>query len=304
MLNTNQKIWMDGKLVNWYDAKVHVMTHTLHYGLGAFEGIRCYKTEKGSAIFRLDEHVDRLFASAAIFMLEIPFTKAEIKAAIIKTVKVNMLKECYIRPLVYIGYGAMGLYPRDNPIKVSIAAWPWGAYLGEEGLEKGIRIKVSSFTRHHVNSAMTVAKVCGYYVNSQLAKKEAIYCGFDEAVLLDTEGYVSEGSGENIFIVRNNEIKTPPLHSILEGVTRDSIVQIAKNLKIPLREDRFTRDEVYIADEAFFTGTAAEITPIREIDGRKIGAGKRGKITGKLQKTFFDIVKGKNRKYESWLTRI
>jgi len=304
MLNKTDKIWMDGKLVDWDDAKVHVLTHTLHYGLGAFEGIRCYKTEKGPAIFRLDEHVDRLFASAAIFMLEIPFSKAEIKAAIIKTVKVNKLKECYIRPLVYIGYGAMGLYPKGNPVNVSISAWPWGAYLGDEALEKGIRVKVSSFARHHIGSTMTMAKACGYYVNSQIAKKEAITGGFDEALLLDTDGYVSEGSGENIFIVRNDVLKTTPLTSILEGITRDSIIQIAKDIKIPLREKRFTRDEVYIADEAFFTGTAAEITPIRELDGRKIGIGKRGKITGKLQKIFFDIVKGKNRKYESWLTRI
>ncbi|MBS1126144.1 MAG: ilvE [Nitrospirae bacterium] len=295
---------MDGKLVNWDEAKIHVLTHTLHYGLGAFEGIRCYKTDKGSAIFRLDEHVDRLFASAGIYMLDIPFSKAEIKSAIIKTVTANRLKECYIRPLVYIGYGAMGLYPKDNPIKVSIAAWPWGAYLGDEGLEKGIRIKVSSFTKNQVNSTMARAKISGAYVNSQIAKKEAIACGYDEALLLDTEGYVSEGSGENIFIVRNNEIKTTPLTSILEGITRDSIMQIAREVKIPLKEERFTRDEVYIADEAFFTGTAAEITPIREVDGRKIGLGKRGKITEKLQRIFFDIVKGKNKKYESWLTRI
>jgi len=295
---------MDGKLVNWDEAKIHVLTHTLHYGLGAFEGIRCYKTDKGSAIFRLDEHVDRLFASAGIYMLDIPFSKAEIKSAIIKTVTANRLKECYIRPLVYIGYGAMGLYPKDNPIKVSIAAWPWGAYLGDEGLEKGIRIKVSSFTKNQVNSTMARAKISGAYVNSQIAKKEAIACGYDEALLLDTEGYVSEGSGENIFIVRNKEIKTTPLTSILEGITRDSIMQIAKEAKIPLKEERFTRDEVYIADEAFFTGTAAEITPIREVDGRKIGLGKRGKITEKLQRIFFDIVKGKNKKYESWLTRI
>jgi len=295
---------MDGKLVNWHEAKIHVLTHTLHYGLGAFEGIRCYKTDKGSAIFRLDEHVDRLFASAGIYMLDIPFSKAEIKSAIIKTVTANRLKECYIRPLVYIGYGAMGLYPKDNPIKVSIAAWPWGAYLGDEGLEKGIRIKVSSFTKNQVNSTMARAKISGAYVNSQIAKKEAIACGYDEALLLDTEGYVSEGSGENIFIVRNNEIKTTPLTSILEGITRDSIMQIAREIKIPLKEERFTRDEVYIADEAFFTGTAAEITPIREVDGRKIGLGKRGKITEKLQRIFFEIVKGKNKKYESWLTRI
>jgi len=304
MLNKTEKIWMDGKLVNWDEAKIHVLTHTLHYGLGAFEGIRCYKTDKGSAIFRLDEHVDRLFASAGIYMLDIPFSKAEIKSAIIKTVTANRLKECYIRPLVYIGYGAMGLYPKDNPIKVSIAAWPRGAYLGDEGLEKGIRIKVSSFTKNQVNSTMARAKISGAYVNSQIAKKEAIACGYDEALLLDTEGYVSEGSGENIFIVRNNEIKTTPLTSILEGITRDSIMQIAREVKIPLKEERFTRDEVYIADEAFFTGTAAEITPIREVDGRKIGLGKRGKITEKLQRIFFDIVKGKNKKYESWLTRI
>jgi branched-chain amino acid aminotransferase len=304
MLTKTDKIWMDGKFVNWDDAKVHVLTHTLHYGLGVFEGIRCYKTAKGSAIFRLDEHVERLFDSAHIFMMEIPFSREEIRSAIIETVKVNRLRECYIRPLVYIGYGMMGLYPKGNPVNVSIAVWPWGAYLGDEGLEKGIKIKVSSFIRNHVNVAMTRGKVCGYYVNSQIAKKEAIMCGYDEALLLDTEGYVSEGSGENIFIVRDGEIKTTPLTSILEGITRDSIIQVAKDNKIPVREDRFTRDEVYISDEAFFTGTAAEVTPIREVDGRKIGEGRRGRITAKLQSTFFDIVKGKNRKYESWLTRI
>jgi len=295
---------MDGKLIDWDQANVHILTHTLHYGLGMFEGIRCYKTDKGSAIFRLDEHVDRLFASSHIFNIEIPYTKKEIRDAIIQTVKVNKLKECYIRPLVYIGYGAMGLYPKGNPIRVAIAAWPWGAYLGDEGIEKGIRIQVSSFTRHHVNSSMTRAKVCGYYVNSQIAKKEAIACGFDEALLLDAEGYISEGSGENVFIVRNGRIKTTPLTTILEGITRDSIITIAKDNKMPVLEERFTRDEIYIADEAFFTGTAAEVTPIREIDNRKIGAGSRGRITKKLQSIFFDIVKGKNKKYDSWLTRI
>jgi branched-chain amino acid aminotransferase len=303
MIAKTDKIWMDGKLIDWDKANVHVLTHTLHYGLGMFEGIRCYKTDKGSAIFRLDDHIDRLFASSHIFNVEIPYTKKEIRDAIIQTVKVNKLKECYIRPLVYIGYGAMGLYPKGNPIRVAIAAWPWGAYLGDEGIEKGIRVQVSSFTRHHVNSSMTRAKVCGYYVNSQIAKKEAIACGFDEAVLLDPEGYISEGSGENIFIVRNNRIKTTPLTTILEGITRDSIITIAKDNKIPVLEERFTRDEIYIADEAFFTGTAAEVTPIREIDNRKIGAGSRGKITKKLQSIFFDIVKGKNKKYDSWLTR-
>ncbi len=295
---------MDGKFVSWDDANVHILTHTLHYGLGVFEGIRCYKTGTGSAIFRLDEHVDRLFDSAHIFMMEVPFSKKQIRDAIIKTVKVNKMKECYVRPIIYVGYGAMGLYPKDNPIKVAIAAWPWGAYLGDEGIEKGIRVKVSSFIRHHVNVDMTRGKVCGYYVNSQIAKREAISCGYDEALLLDTEGYVSEGSGENVFIVRNNRIKTTPLTSILEGITRDSIITIARDMKIPVIEERFTRDEIYISDEAFFTGTAAEVTPIREVDGRMIGDGGRGRITEKLQKIFFDVVKGKGRKYSPWLTRI
>lgn len=304
MINKTEKIWMDGKLVNWDDANVHILTHTLHYGLGAFEGIRCYNTPNGPAIFRLDEHVERLFQSAGIFLLSIPFTKEQIKKAIVDTVKANKMKECYIRPLVYIGYGAMGIYPKNNPINVAIAVWPWGAYLGEEGLEKGIRVKVSSYTRNHVNANMTRGKICGYYVNSQIAKKEAISCGYDEALLLDTEGYVSEGSGENVFIVRNGGLKTTPLTSILEGITRGSIITIAKTAGIEVKEERFTRDEVYIAEEAFFTGTAAEVTPIRELDGRTIGEGKRGKITKKLQTIFFDIVKGRNKKYDSWLTYI
>jgi len=299
-----EKIWMDGKFVAWDDARVHILTHALHYGLGVFEGIRCYKTENGSAIFRLGEHVDRLFDSAHIFMMDVPFSREEITSAIIETVKVNKMQECYIRPLVYIGYGAMGIFPKENPVNVSIAVWPWGAYLGDEGLEKGIRIKVSSFTRHHVNVDMTRGKVCGYYVNSQLAKKEAVSCGFDEALMLDTEGYVSEASGENIFIVRNGEIKTTPLTSILEGITRDCIIRIAADNGIRVREERFTRDEIYISDEAFLTGTAAEVTPVREVDGRVIGTGKRGDITEKLQSIFFDVVKGKNRQYDSWLTRI
>jgi branched-chain amino acid aminotransferase len=304
MIAGTDKIWMDGKFVSWDSAKVHVLTHTLHYGLGVFEGIRCYKTAKGPAIFRLDEHVDRFFNSAHIFMMDIPFTRKEIRDAIIETVRVNRVKECYIRPLAYIGYGAMGLYPKDNPIRVSIAVWPWGAYLGDEGIEKGIRVKVSSFTRHHVNVDMTRGKVAGYYVNSQLAKKEAVVCGYDEAVMLDTEGYVSEGSGENIFIVRNGAIKTTPLTSILEGITRDSIIRVAKDNRIPVSEERFTRDELYIAEEAFLTGTAAEVTPIREVDGRCIGSGQLGKVTKKLQSIFFRVVKGNDRKYESWLTRI
>lgn len=304
MINKTEKIWMDGRFVNWDDAKIHIMTHTLHYGLGAFEGIRCYNTPKGPAIFKLDAHVKRLFQTAHIFLMDIPFTEDEIKKAIIDTIKANKLKECYIRPLVYIGCGAMGLYPKGNPINVAIAAWPWGAYLGEEGIEKGIRVKVSSFIRNHVNSNMSRGKVSGYYINSQIAKKEAVSCGYDEALLLDTEGYVSEGSGENIFIARNGVLKTTPLTSILEGITRDSIITIAKDLKIEVREERFTRDEVYIADEAFFTGTAAEVTPIRELDGRTIGDGKKGKITKKLQSIFFDIVRGRNKKYAKWLTLV
>lgn len=304
MIQKTEKIWMDGRFVDWDNANVHILTHTLHYGLGVFEGIRCYDTKKGPAIFRLDEHIERLFSSAHIFLMEIPFSKKEIRDATIRTVKVNKIRECYIRPLAYIGYGAMGLYPRGNPVNVSIAAWPWGAYLGDKGLNEGIRVRTSSFIRNHVNANMTRGKVCGYYVNSQLAKKEAITTGYDEAVLLDTEGYVSEGSGENIFIVRKGKIKTTPLTSILEGLTRNSIIQIAQDLKIKVTEERFTRDELYIADEAFFTGTAAEVTPIREVDGRVIGAGKPGEISKKLQSVFFDVVKGKNKKYESWLTYV
>lgn len=295
---------MDGKLVPWDKANVHILTHTLHYGLGAFEGIRCYSTPKGPAIFRLDEHVTRLFQSAHIFQMEIPFSEADIRKAIIDTVRKNKLKECYIRPLVYIGYGMMGLYPKNNPIRVAIAAWPWGAYLGDEGLEKGIKIRTSSFIRNHVNSNMSRGKICGYYVNSQLSKKEAIASGCDEGILLDTEGYVSEGSGENIFIVRNGALKTTPLTSILEGITRDSIITIAKNEGIDVKEERFTRDEIYISEEAFFTGTAAEVTPIRELDGRKIGKGSRGPITKKLQTIYFNAVKGKDKQYDSWLTYV
>ncbi len=293
---------MDGKFVDWDKASVHVLTHSLHYGLGVFEGIRCYETRKGPAIFMLDEHVDRLFDSAHIFLLNVPFTKREIRDAIIGTVKINGIKECYIRPLVYIGYGAMGLYPKENPVRVSIAAWSWGAYLGDDGIKRGIRVKTSSFIRNHVNANMSRGKVCGYYVNSQLAKKEAIECGYDEALLLDTEGYVSEGSGENVFLVRNGVLKTTPLTSILEGITRNSIMEIAGSRKIPVVEERFTRDEVYIADEAFFTGTAAEVTPIRELDGRTIGKGVPGPVTKRLQNEFFAIVRGKNRNFGSWLT--
>ncbi len=304
MIKKTEKIWMDGEFVEWDKANVHVLTHSLHYGLGVFEGIRCYETEKGPAIFRLGEHVERLFNSARIFLLEVPYSEKEISEAILGTVGINKVMECYIRPLVYVGYGAMGLYPKDNPVRVSIAVWPWGTYLGEEGLTNGIRIKISSFIRGHVNSNLSRGKVCGYYVNSQLAKKEAVSCGYDEAILLDTEGYVSEGSGENVFIVRNGILKTTPLTSILEGITRDSIIEIGRKEGIPVVEERFTRDELYIAEEAFLTGTAAEVTPIREVDGRIIGDGKPGRITKKLQSLFFDVVKGRKKDYASWLTYV
>ena len=298
-----KKIWLDGKLVNWGDANVHVLTHTLHYGLGVFEGIRCYLLKDGkSAVFRLNDHTDRLFASAHIAQIEMPFTKKEINRAIIETLKVNGLKEGYIRPIAFLGDGAMGIYPKQNPTRVSIAAWQWGAYLGEEGLKNGIRAKVSSFTRHHVNVSMTKAKIVGNYANSILAKREVVASGYDEAILLDTDGYVSEGSGENIFIVKSGVLKTTPLTSVLAGITRDSVIKIAQDEGIRVIEGRFSRDELYVSDEAFFTGTAAEVTPIREVDNRTIGSGRPGPVTKKIQGIFFDAVKGKNRKYKRWLT--
>jgi len=297
-----KKIWMDGKFVDWDAAQVHVLSHTLHYGVGVFEGIRCYKTEDGgSAIFRLREHVDRLFASAHIVLLKIPFSRDKICQAIRKTLTTNGLTEGYIRPIVFIGDGEMGLFVKTNPIRVAVAAWSWGAYLGEEGIRKGIRAKVSSFCRYHVNSAMTKGKINGYYVNSVLAKWEAKKAGYDEAVLLDTEGYVAEASGENIFIVRNGILQTSTLTSILPGITRDSVLNIARKLDIPVKEARFTRDEMYIADEMFFTGTAAEITPVREVDDRRVGAGKPGPVTKQIQEAFFDIVRGKNALFAHWL---
>ena len=304
MLTESKKIWMDGKFVNWADANVHILTHTLHYGTGAFEGIRCYKTRRGSAVFRLKEHVERLFDSTHILNIDPPFSRKEISRAIIDTVKVNKLKECYIRPLVYIGNGAMGLNPKDNPIRIAIAAWPWGAYLGDEGIKNGIRAKISSFNRQHVNATMTKSKTCGDYVNSTLAKREALACGYEEALLLDTSGYVSEGTGQNIFIVRDGILITPPLPSILEGITRKSIIEMAGKEKIRVSETNITRDEIYIADEVFLTGTAAEVTPVREVDGRTIGGGKPGPVTRKLQSLFFKIVKGESSAYKSWLTYI
>jgi len=297
-----KKIWLDGKLVDWKKATVHALTYTLHYGVGVFEGIRSYRqVNGGSAVFRLREHVDRLFDSAHIATIKIPFTRKIMTDAIVKTLRANNLKEGYIRPIVFIGDGEMGLFAWNNPIRAAVAVWPWGSYLGEKGLKNGIRVKIASCIRPHVNSEMSRAKICGNYVNSVLAKKEAVSTGYDEALLLDTEGYIAEGSGENIFIVKNGVLKTTPLTAVLPGITRDSVMTIARDRGLEMREERFTRDELYIADEAFFTGTAAEITPIREVDGRKIGRGKRGQITAELQEVFFDIVKGRNPDYFHWL---
>jgi branched-chain amino acid aminotransferase len=304
MLQTSEKIWMDGAFVAWDEAHVHVLTHSLHYGLAAFEGIRCYKGKSGSAIFRLSEHVDRLFDSAHIALIDMPYDKKQLTEAIVETVRINRLEACYIRPLVYIGYGAMGLYPGDNPIKVSIAAWKWGTYLGDEALAKGIRARVSSFTRHHVNVSMTRGKISGYYVNSILAKREVKADGYDEAIMLDPEGYVAEGTGENVFIVRRGVLKTTPLTSILEGITRNSILQLARERGIQVVEERFTRDEMYVAEEVFVTGTAAELTPVTEIDQRKIGTGRPGPITQTLQKAFFEIVGGADSSHREWLTPV
>lgn len=297
-----EKIWFDGKLVDWDDAKIHVHTHALHYGLGFFEGVRSYETvDGGAAVFRLKDHTKRLFESGHIAQMEIPFSEEEINDAIKETIKANGLKSAYIRPLVFLGEGSMGLYPKDNPVQVSISAWEFGAYLGEDGLKNGIKVKVSSFNRHHVNAAMTKAKISGYYVNSIFAKREAITQGFDEAVMLDTDGYVSEGSGENIFIVKDGIVKTTPIGTVLRGITRNSVIKMLKDEGYEVIEEKFTRDELYIADEAFFTGTAAEVTPIREVDGRQIGAGKPGPATKKVQDIFFDTVKGKVDKYKDWL---
>lgn len=300
-----EKIWMDGELVDWNKANVHILTHTLHYGWGVFEGIRCYYcTDGSSAVFRLKAHVDRLFGSAHIVGIPIPYTREQITEAILETLRVNKVKEAYIRPIVYIGDGEMGIYVKKLNVRVAVAVWGWGAYLGDEGLSKGIRAKVSSFTRLHVNGQMTKAKVCGNYVNSILAKREVITSGYDEAILLDPAGYIAEASGENIFLVKDNIIRTTPLRSILPGITRDSVMVIAREKGYPLVEERFTRDEVYLADEAFFSGTAAEITPIREVDDRVIGPGMPGPVTADIQRTFFDIVRGKEGKYKEWLTPV
>jgi branched-chain amino acid aminotransferase len=305
MALTGKKIWLDGEMVDWDKAKVHVLTHALHYGTGYFEGIRCYALEDGrSAVFRLDEHVRRLFDSGKILGFPLPRSFDDVKKAILDVVRANGLKECYIRPLAFVGLGEMGLYAPENPIHMAIAAWSWGAYLGDDGIKNGIRAKVSSYTRHHVNVMMTKSKVSGNYINSVLAKAEVKNAGYDEAIMLDPEGYVAEASGENIFIARDRRVKTTPLTSILPGITRDSVVEIARDRGYEVIEERFTRDELYTADEAFFTGTAAEVTPIREVDNRKVGEGRPGPVTQELQKAFFDVIKGKDKKYSRWLTTV
>ena len=298
---------MDGTLVPWHEANVHVLTHTLHYGYGVFEGIRCYRTKNGkSAIFRLAEHVARLFNSAKILGIDIPFSPEEITQAILEVVSVNKLEECYIRPIVFLGDNKMGLNPDGVNVRVAIAAWPWGTYLGDDGLNKGIRVRTSSFSRHHVNISMTKAKACGVLRELDPRETPKPFCdGYDEAILLDPNGYVSEGSGENIFILYKNTLMTPPLSSgCLDGITRDAVFDICSELNIPLKEETLTRDELYLADEIFLTGTAAEITPVREIDNRVIGNGAKGDTTDRIQKSFFDTVAGKSPKFKHWLTEV
>lgn len=297
-------IWYDGKLVNWRDATTHVLTHTLHYGMGVFEGVRAYQTEQGTAIFRLQDHTDRLFRSAHILGMKLPFSKTEISEAQKAAVRENKLDSAYIRPMAFYGAEAMGIAAKSLSVHVICAAWGWGAYMGDEALTKGIRVKTSSFSRHHVNITMCKAKANGNYMNSILAHQEAAQDGYQEALLLDVDGFVAEGSGENIFIVRNGKLFTPDLTSALEGITRDTIVTLAKEIGLEVIEKRITRDEVYTADEAFFTGTAAEVTPIRELDNRAIGTGSRGPITEQLQTMYFDIVKGKSAKHAEWLTLV
>ena len=302
---TGEKIWLDGKFVDWSAAKIHILTHTLHYGLGVFEGIRCYRTaDNRSAVFRLSDHVRRLFDSARINLIEIPFSQKEIEEVALETLRRNQLDEGYIRPIAFIGDGAMGLNPGSNAIRVAVIAWPWGKYLGEEGIENGIRAKVSTFSRHHVNAKMTKGKTCGDYVNSILAKREALLDGYDEAIMLDVQGLVSEASGENVFLVRNGVLRTPPLHTVLDGITRATVCELARHRGIPVEERSITRDDLYVADEVFLTGTAAEVTPIREIDRRTIGDGRRGPMTKLLQEAFFDVVAGRAPEFQRYLTYV
>ena len=298
-MKKSEKIWMDGEFVNWNEAKVHVLTHALHYGSSVFEGIRCYNTIKGPAVFRLDEHVKRLFDSCKIYRMELNYTEKEIKEAILDTIRENRLKSCYIRPLVFRGYGEMGVNPLNNPLHVMIAVWEWGRYLGEEALEKGIKVKTSSWSRMAPNTYPFLAKAGGNYLNSQLAKIEAVLDGYDEAVMLDTDGYVAEGSGENIFVIKDDVIYTPPTYNaILKGITRDFVIKIARKMGYTVREERIPREMLYIADELFFVGTAAEITPIKEIDHYKI---RENKITRKIQDKFFEII---NRCDPEYMTKV
>ena len=304
MADRDGVIWLDGEMVPWREAKTHVLTHTLHYGMGVFEGVRAYKAEQGTSIFRLKEHTDRLFNSAKIMRMAIPYSKDQLNQAQRQVVRENKLETAYLRPMCFYGSEGMGLRADNLKTHVMIAAWTWGAYLGNEAMEKGIRIKTSSYTRHHVNIAMCKAKANGNYINSMLALREALDDGYDEALLLDVEGFVAEGSGENFFVIKDGVIYTPDLTAALDGITRRTLLAMAKDLGIEVREKRITRDEVYIADEAFFTGTAAEVTPIRELDRRPIGEGRRGPITTQLQSLFFDIVHGRNPAYLDWLTPV
>lgn len=304
-MEKSEQIWLDGKFLPWDAAQVHVLTHTLHYGLGVFEGIRCYQGEGSrSAIFRLPEHIDRLFGGAHILGLKIPFSRADITQACVAAVRLNRLRSCYIRPLVFLGAGEMGLAAVHNPVRVAVVAWHWGAYLGDEGVRKGIRLKTSSFARFHINTLMTKAKAVGHYVNSILAAVEARRLGYDEALMLDTDGYVAECSGENIFAVRNGVVQTPPLGSVLPGITRDSVIALLAEQGLVVREERFTRDALYVADEVFMTGTAAEVTPVREVDDREVGPGHPGEITRQLQQLFARVTAGAEPRYERWLTPI
>ncbi|HYB51304.1 MAG TPA: branched-chain amino acid transaminase [Burkholderiaceae bacterium] len=297
-------IWYDGKLVPWREANTHVLTHSLHYGLAVFEGLRAYKTAEGTAIFRLAEHIERLFNSARIYLMEIPYSRDEIAQAHREVVRQNRLETCYIRPIAFYGSEKMGVSPKGAAVHVAIAAWPWGAYLGEDGLKKGIRVKTASFARHHINVAMVRSKTSGHYVNSILANMEATRDGYDEALLLDTAGFVAEGAGENLFIVRNGGLIEPELISGLTGITRASVIELAADLGIEVRSQPLTRDDVYLAEEAFFTGTAAEVTPIRELDGRPIGPGHRGPVTERIQGRFFEVVSGRAERYRHWLTKV
>jgi branched-chain amino acid aminotransferase len=297
-------IWHDGKLVPWREATTHVLTHSLHYGLAVFEGVRAYNTIKGTAIFRLKEHTQRLLNSAHIYMMKIPYSLETLMEAQKEVVRANKLESCYLRPIAFYGSEKMGVSPKGNTVHVSIAAWPWGAYLGADAIEKGIRVKTSSYARHHVNVSMTRAKYSGTYANSILANLEATEHGYDEGLLLDVDGFVAEGSGENLFMIKDGKIYEPELNSALIGITRDAIITLAQDMGYTVGTKRITRDDLYIADEAFFTGTAAEVTPIRELDGRTIGSGQRGPITAKLQKAFFDLVNGKSEKHAAWLTPV